>query len=73
MDAASGEALAEAKADGALEQVFELQDRIVTQFAETLGTARAGGSDHAGLFNWWRFWHHRIGKCPQTDCVAKLQ
>jgi serine/threonine protein kinase len=40
---------------------------------DTLGTARAGGSDHAGLFNWWRFWHHRIGKCPQTDCVAKLQ
>jgi DNA-binding winged helix-turn-helix (wHTH) protein/tetratricopeptide (TPR) repeat protein len=42
VDAASGEALAEAKADGALEQVFELQDRIVEQFAETLGTA---GSD----------------------------
>jgi DNA-binding winged helix-turn-helix (wHTH) protein/tetratricopeptide (TPR) repeat protein len=41
VDAASGEALAEAKADGALEQVFELQDRIVEQFAETLGTARA--------------------------------
>ena len=40
VDAASGEALAEAKADGALEQVFELQDRIVAQFAETLGTAR---------------------------------
>ncbi len=42
VDAASGEALAEAKADGALEQVFDLQDRIVEQFAETLGTA---GSD----------------------------
>ncbi|MDP9324334.1 MAG: winged helix-turn-helix domain-containing protein, partial [Acidobacteriota bacterium] len=41
VDAASGEALAEAKADGALEHVFELQDRIVAQFAETLGTARA--------------------------------
>jgi adenylate cyclase len=41
VDAGSGEALAEAKADGALEQVFELQDRIVAQFAETLGTARA--------------------------------
>ncbi len=40
VDAGSGEALAEAKADGALEQVFELQDRIVTQFAETLGPAR---------------------------------
>jgi hypothetical protein len=40
---------------------------------DTLGEARAGGSDHAGLFNWYRFWHHRIGKCPQTDCVARLQ
>jgi DNA-binding winged helix-turn-helix (wHTH) protein/tetratricopeptide (TPR) repeat protein len=36
--ASSGEALAEAKADGKLEQVFELQDRIVEQFSETLGT-----------------------------------
>jgi DNA-binding winged helix-turn-helix (wHTH) protein/tetratricopeptide (TPR) repeat protein len=36
VDAASGEALAEAKADGALEHVFELQDRIVEQFADTL-------------------------------------
>jgi DNA-binding winged helix-turn-helix (wHTH) protein/tetratricopeptide (TPR) repeat protein len=44
VDAASGEALAEAKADGALEQVFELQDRIVEQFAETLGTARRDAS-----------------------------
>jgi DNA-binding winged helix-turn-helix (wHTH) protein/tetratricopeptide (TPR) repeat protein len=41
VDAATGEALAEAKADGALEQVFELQDRIVGQFAETLGSASA--------------------------------
>src|SRR5262245_25379169 len=40
VDAASGEATAEAKADGPLEQVFELQDRIVTQFADTL---RMGG------------------------------
>jgi DNA-binding winged helix-turn-helix (wHTH) protein/tetratricopeptide (TPR) repeat protein len=41
VDSASGEALADAKADGPLEQVFELQDRIVAQFAETLGTARS--------------------------------
>ncbi|HEU4936240.1 MAG TPA: winged helix-turn-helix domain-containing protein [Vicinamibacterales bacterium] len=41
VDAGSGEALAEAKADGKLEQVFELQDRIVEQFGETLG------KDHA--------------------------
>lgn len=37
VNAISGEAIAEAKADGKLEQVFELQDRIVTQFVETLG------------------------------------
>jgi TolB-like protein/Tfp pilus assembly protein PilF len=43
VDAGSGEAVAEAKADGALEQVFELQDRVVAQFLETLGTARRGG------------------------------
>ena len=29
---------------------------------DMLGIAREGGSDHAGLFGWWRFWHHRIGK-----------
>jgi DNA-binding winged helix-turn-helix (wHTH) protein/tetratricopeptide (TPR) repeat protein len=40
VDAATGEAMADAKADGALEQVFEVQDRIVAQFAESLGTAR---------------------------------
>lgn len=39
-DAATGEALADAKADGQMEQVFELQDRIVAQFAEALGTSR---------------------------------
>jgi len=41
VDAGSGEARAEAKADGKLEQVFELQDRIVAQFAETLGSDRS--------------------------------
>jgi adenylate cyclase len=40
VDAGSGEAVAEAKADGPLEHVFELQDRIVAQFADTL---RMGG------------------------------
>ena len=29
---------------------------------DILAIAREGGSDHPGLFNWWRFWHHRIGK-----------
>ncbi len=49
VDAGTGEALAEAKADGALEHVFELQDRIVAQCSETLGTSRArsgGGLRH---------------------------
>jgi DNA-binding winged helix-turn-helix (wHTH) protein/tetratricopeptide (TPR) repeat protein len=41
VDASTGEALAEAKADGALAQVFELQDRIVAQFSDTLGSANA--------------------------------
>ena len=41
VDAGTGEALAEAKADGALEQVFELQDRVVAQFSQTLGSAQA--------------------------------
>jgi serine/threonine protein kinase len=27
-----------------------------------LGIARKGGSDHPGLYGWWRFWHHRLGK-----------
>ena len=27
-----------------------------------VGIARKGGSDHTGLFGWWRFWHHRLGK-----------
>ena len=29
---------------------------------DLLGIAREGGSDHPGLYGWWRFWHHRIGK-----------
>jgi tetratricopeptide (TPR) repeat protein len=40
VDAGTGEALAEAKADGPLQHVFDLQDRIVAQFAETLGMTR---------------------------------
>jgi serine/threonine protein kinase len=30
--------------------------------ADLLGIARASSNDHAALFNWWRFWHHRIGE-----------
>ncbi len=44
VDAATGVALADAKADGALEEVFDLQDRIVAQFADALGTTGLGTS-----------------------------
>jgi class 3 adenylate cyclase len=27
-----------------------------------LGIGREGGSDHARLFHWWDYWHHRLGK-----------
>jgi DNA-binding winged helix-turn-helix (wHTH) protein/Flp pilus assembly protein TadD len=43
VDAATGVAQADAKADGPLEQVFELQDRIVAQFTHALDAARPGG------------------------------
>jgi DNA-binding winged helix-turn-helix (wHTH) protein/tetratricopeptide (TPR) repeat protein len=43
VDAASGEALSDAKADGLLADVFELQDRIVAQFGEALGTGPSRG------------------------------
>jgi hypothetical protein len=29
---------------------------------EMLATAREGALNHAGLFSWWRFWRHNIGK-----------
>jgi predicted Ser/Thr protein kinase len=29
---------------------------------DLLGIAVEGDSDHPGLYSWWRFWHHRIGK-----------
>lgn len=43
VDATSGEAHADAKADGLLEQVFDLQDRIVSQLAAALGTRGGEG------------------------------
>lgn len=43
VDAATGEAIAEAKADGLLAHVFELQDRLVAQFTEALEIARGEG------------------------------
>jgi DNA-binding winged helix-turn-helix (wHTH) protein/tetratricopeptide (TPR) repeat protein len=38
VDAATGEALADSKADGRLADVFDLQDRIVAQLSAALGT-----------------------------------
>jgi DNA-binding winged helix-turn-helix (wHTH) protein/tetratricopeptide (TPR) repeat protein len=45
VDAASGECLADAKADGLLDQVFDLQDRIVAQFTEALGSGKPGPAE----------------------------
>ena len=42
VDAASGEARADSKADGPLDQVFDLQDRIVAQLADTIGASADG-------------------------------
>lgn len=42
VDARLGVALADAKADGPLDQVFEMQDRIVAQFGDALAAAGAG-------------------------------
>lgn len=38
---ANGEALADAKVDGPIESIFELQDRVVAQFSKELGLATA--------------------------------
>jgi DNA-binding winged helix-turn-helix (wHTH) protein/tetratricopeptide (TPR) repeat protein len=40
-DARTGEATADAKVDGTLEQVFEVQDRLVTQLVDALGETSA--------------------------------
>ena len=45
IDAVSGECLADAKADGPLDQVFDLQDRIVTQFTDALGAGKPGPAE----------------------------
>ena len=50
---------------------FDGDDAVIVWTHERLGqanhrdilaVAREGDTDHAALFNWWRFWHHRIGK-----------
>ena len=45
VDAQTGECLADAKADGPLDQVFDLQDRIVSQFSNALGAGRPGSAE----------------------------
>src|SRR4029453_7395220 len=45
IDAVSGECLADAKADGPLDQVFDLQDRIVSQFSDALGAGKPGPAE----------------------------
>lgn len=45
IDVATGEALADAKADGALADVFDLQDRMVAQFAAQLGLSTGATSE----------------------------
>jgi adenylate cyclase len=49
VEAATGEALAEAKADGPLAHVFDLQDRIVTQFADTLGMTKSDAGSRRSI------------------------
>jgi DNA-binding winged helix-turn-helix (wHTH) protein/tetratricopeptide (TPR) repeat protein len=49
VDVQRGDALADAKVDGPIEQIFELQDQVVSQFARELGiadqtAARPGGA-----------------------------
>jgi TolB-like protein/Flp pilus assembly protein TadD len=49
VDAGTGEALAEAKSDGLLENVFDLQDRLVAQFAESLGMSKAAAESRRSI------------------------
>ena len=44
VDVVSGEALGDAKADGPLDRIFELQDQVVAQFASELGLSLAQAS-----------------------------
>ena len=44
----TGEALADAKVDGPLDTIFELQDRVVAQFSKELGLAAAAAGQRGG-------------------------
>jgi hypothetical protein len=58
------------------------QNAVIVWTHERLGTpshldllavARIGErGDQPGLFNWWNFWHGRLGKCPLPGCEAHL-
>lgn len=46
VDVVSGEALADAKVDGRLDDIFALQDEVVSQFASELGLAGPAAAPH---------------------------
>jgi DNA-binding winged helix-turn-helix (wHTH) protein len=48
VDVVSGEAVADAKVDGRLDDIFELQDQVAAQFAKELGVAAAVPDDARG-------------------------
>jgi DNA-binding winged helix-turn-helix (wHTH) protein/Tfp pilus assembly protein PilF len=45
VDVVSGDAVADAKVDGSVADIFDLQDEVAEQFAQELGAAPAGRSD----------------------------
>jgi DNA-binding winged helix-turn-helix (wHTH) protein/tetratricopeptide (TPR) repeat protein len=49
LDLASGDVVADAKVDGGIDEVFELQDGIVSAFARGLGLARMPASSRVGV------------------------
>jgi serine/threonine-protein kinase len=59
--------------DGNVAVIVWTHDKLgQTSHIDMLAVAREGGSDHPALYDWWRFWHHRIGKCPEEGCTAIL-
>src|SRR5262249_46594293 len=60
VNAASGEALADAKVDGAISRIFELQDQVVAQFSRALGAGTPppphGGGRETPSLEAYRAW-----------------
>jgi serine/threonine protein kinase len=53
--------------------VWTHERRGTPSHIDMIGIARVGGrGDLSGLYNWWGFWHSRLGKCPLPECVAHL-